>query len=137
MVVKVLTISRELAEVIADRLRYRHEGNTVLAVIQDYESREVLMVGHMSREALIKTLTTGYLHLYSLSRGKLWLKGESSSNYQVVEDVSIDCDYDAVLVMVKSLGPICHTGSRTCFFRKLSELTGSAKGFSSDVGSYG
>ncbi len=112
-------ISEQLAKVIASKLNYRHEDNTVIAVIQDFETNEVLMVGHMNEEAVIKTLITGYLHLWSLSRGRLWLKGETSGNYQVVMDLMIDCDYDAVLVKVKSLGPICHTGNRTCFFRRL------------------
>jgi len=121
-VVKTLVMSKEVAESIANKLNYRFEGSTVIAVVQDYESNEVLMVGHMSREALVKTLTTGYLHLWSLSRGRLWLKGELSGNYQLVMDVLIDCDSDSVLIKVKSLGPICHTGSKTCFFRKILEL---------------
>jgi len=116
-------MSKEVAESIANKLNYRFEGSTVITVVQDYESNEVLMVGRMNKEALIKTLTTGYLHLWSLSRGKLWLKGESSGNYQLVMDVLIDCDSDSVLVKVKSLGPICHTGNKTCFFRKIHNLT--------------
>lgn len=81
------------------------------------------MVGHMNREALIKTLTTGYLHLWSLSRGRLWLKGETSGNYQVIEDLRIDCDGDAILLFVKPQGPICHTGNRTCFYRDIQGLS--------------
>ncbi len=116
----MLRVSIEVAEKIANELRFRHEQGTVIAVIQDVESREVLMVGHMNREALIKTLTTGYLHLWSLTRGRLWLKGETSGNYQIVFDLRVDCDGDAVLVFVKSQGPICHTGNYTCFYRGLS-----------------
>ncbi|MEM1644706.1 MAG: phosphoribosyl-AMP cyclohydrolase [Ignisphaera sp.] len=107
------------AEKIANKLRFRYEQGTVIAVIQDIETKEVLMVGHMNKEALIKTLTTGYLYLWSISRKKLWLKGETSGNYQLVVGVKVDCDNDAVLVMVKPMGPICHTGNKTCFYRDL------------------
>jgi len=80
------------------------------------------MVGHMNREALIKTLTTGYLHLWSISRNKIWLKGETSGNYQIVVDIKVDCDKDAIVVLVRSLGPICHTGNRTCFYRNIADV---------------
>lgn len=109
-------------ERIINRLNFRYEQNTIIAVVQDVDSREVLMVGHMNKEALMKTLTTGYLHLWSISRRKLWLKGETSGNYQLVVDIRVDCDEDAIIVLVKSLGPICHTGNKTCFYRKLEEL---------------
>uniref|UniRef100_A0A7C2VPM0 Phosphoribosyl-AMP cyclohydrolase n=1 Tax=Ignisphaera aggregans TaxID=334771 RepID=A0A7C2VPM0_9CREN len=107
---------------ILSKLRFRYEQNTVIAVVQDCETKEVLMVGHMNAEALRKTLETGLLHLWSLTRRKLWLKGETSGNYQHVVDLKVDCDADSVLVMVKPLGPICHTGNRTCFYRRLAEL---------------
>lgn len=118
----MLTFSAEEAKSIASRLRYRYEGGTIIVVVQDYDSKDVLMVAHMNEEALMKTLTTGYLHLWSLSRRKLWLKGEISGNYQLVMDLIVDCDYDSVLVKVRSLGPICHTGNKSCFFRNLNNL---------------
>jgi len=116
-VVKTLRLPLEKVIEIANKLNFRHEDNTIIAVIQDKETKEVLMVGHMNREALIKTLTTGYLYLWSKTRKKLWLKGETSGNYQIVEDVRIDCDEDAVVIQITSLGPICHTGNRSCFYR--------------------
>lgn len=119
----MLKVPQIIAERIASQLNFRHEQHTVVAVIQDALSKEVLMVGHMNREALIKTLTTGYLHLWSLTRGKLWLKGESSGNYQIVVDLRIDCDGDAVLLFVRSQGPACHTGNYTCFYRDLKALS--------------
>lgn len=109
---------------ILDKLVFRHDQETVIAVIQDAETKEVLMVGHMNREALVKTLETGYLYLWSTSRKRLWLKGETSGNYQLVVDIKVDCDGDAVLVLVKPLGPICHTGNKTCFYRRLYDLVG-------------
>lgn len=114
-----MKVALEEAEKIADKLRFRYEQETVIVVVQDSETKDVLMVGHMNRAAFVKTLTTGYLHLWSISRKRLWLKGETSGNYQLVVGIKVDCDNDAILVRVKSMGPICHTGNRTCFYRDL------------------
>ncbi|MEM0370957.1 MAG: phosphoribosyl-AMP cyclohydrolase [Ignisphaera sp.] len=119
---EIVIFSRERAEEIVNKLRFRYEQNTVIAVVQDIDTKDVLMVGHMNREALIKTLTTGYLHLWSISRNKIWLKGETSGNYQIVVDIKVDCDKDAIVVLVRSLGPICHTGNRTCFYRNIADV---------------
>ncbi len=113
-----MKLAKDQAEKIASTLNYRHSNSTVIAVMQSAESREVLMVGSVNKEALVKTLTTGLLHLWSQTRNKIWLKGESSGNFQVVEEFAVDCDCDAVLFKVKSLGPICHTNNSSCFFRR-------------------
>ncbi|MEL9969803.1 MAG: phosphoribosyl-AMP cyclohydrolase [Metallosphaera sp.] len=110
-------MSIDEAKIVASKLNYRHERGTVIAVLQDAETKEVLMVGNMDKEALILTLTTGLVHLWSLSRERIWLKGETSGHYQVVQDFKVDCDEDAVLLLVKSQGPVCHTGNHTCFYR--------------------
>ena len=95
-------------------------GGLITAVIQDYESGRVLMVGFMNDEAFRKTVETGYATFYSRSRNKLWLKGESSGHRLVVKEISTDCDKDALLVRVKALGPgVCHEGYESCFFRRL------------------
>lgn len=107
---------------ILNMLNFRYEQSTVIVVIQDIDTKEVLMVGHMDKEALEKTLSTGYLHLWSISRKKLWLKGETSGNYQRVVKILIDCDGDSLVVFVKPMGPICHTGNRSCFYRDLKDL---------------
>ncbi len=125
--VKTLRLSLEEANKIAESLNYRHEYNTVIAVVQDVETKEILMVGNMNKEAVIKTLTTGYLHLWSLSRNKLWKKGETSGNFQIVEDIKIDCDADAVIIKVKPLGPACHTGNYSCFYRGYNDFINSAR----------
>lgn len=117
-----MRLSVEEAEKIASKLRFRHEDNTVIAVVQDYKTKEVLSVGFMNKEALIKTLTTGYLHLWSTSRKKLWLKGETSGNLQIVVDIKVDCDEDAILVLVKPMGPMCHTGNFSCFYRRYNAI---------------
>ncbi len=87
------------------------------AIVQDARSGEVLMVAYMNRQALVKTLRTGKSHFYSRSRGKLWLKGETSGHVQHVRRIYLDCDGDALLVKVRQVGGACHTGYRSCFFR--------------------
>ncbi len=117
-----MRMSREEAEKIADSLWYRHTDNTVIAVVQDAFDKEVLMVGSMNREAVIKTLTTGVLHLYSLSRKRLWMKGETSGHIHEVVEVRVDCDNDALIIKVKAHGPTCHTGNRSCFYRSAEDV---------------
>ena len=94
------------------------------AVIQDADSSEVLMVGFMNEQALAETRRTGYATFFSRSRNKLWTKGETSGNRLEVLDVLVDCDQDTVVLKVKRLGDgnVCHTGERSCFFRRLSEI---------------
>ncbi|ACL68986.1 bifunctional phosphoribosyl-AMP cyclohydrolase/phosphoribosyl-ATP diphosphatase HisIE [Halothermothrix orenii] len=98
------------------------------AVLQDVESRKVLMVAYMNREALVRTLETGKAWFYSRSRQKLWLKGETSGNYQLVKEIRIDCDSDTLLVLVKPEGPACHTGHESCFYRNILTEKGRDQG---------
>jgi len=90
------------------------------AVVQDETSGEVLMVGFMNDEALRQTRTTGFATFFSRSRNALWTKGETSGNRLKVTELFVDCDEDTVLLKVTRLGDgnVCHTGERTCFFRK-------------------
>jgi phosphoribosyl-AMP cyclohydrolase len=87
----------------------------VPAVVQQHDSREVLMLAWMNDEALQRTLTTGRATYFSRSRGTLWVKGETSGHHQYVKSVALDCDGDALLVLVDQVGFACHTGERTCF----------------------
>lgn len=89
------------------------------AIAIDISTQEVLMVAFMDKEALDKTLETGLAHFHSRSRGKLWLKGETSGHFLRIEDIRVDCDQDALVMLVKPEGPACHTGARSCFYRKL------------------
>src|SRR5579872_3113582 len=101
-------------------LDFQKSDGLVTAVIQDYTSGRVLMVGFMNQEAFQKTVETGFATFYSRSRRKLWLKGETSGHRLVVKEISTDCDRDAVLVRVEALGPgVCHNGYRSCFYRRL------------------
>lgn len=100
----------------------------VAAIAQQHDSGEVLMIAWMTREALRETLETGRVCYYSRSRQKLWRKGETSGQIQHLIEARLDCDADAVLVLVNQIGVACHTGRRSCFYRAfmpdgLKELT--------------
>jgi phosphoribosyl-AMP cyclohydrolase len=103
-----------LAPEIAERLKRDAQG-LVVAVVQQHDSGEVLMVGWMDDEALHRTLTTGRTTFWSRSRGTYWVKGETSGHRQWVKEVRLDCDGDSLLVRVDQEGAACHTGDRTCF----------------------
>ncbi|WP_297316482.1 phosphoribosyl-AMP cyclohydrolase [uncultured Bifidobacterium sp.] len=98
----------------AARLKKDDQG-LVAAVIQQYDSLQVLMVGYMDEEALRRTLTTGRVTFWSRSRQEYWRKGDTSGHVQYVKGVSLDCDGDALLVQVDQVGAACHTGARSCF----------------------
>ena len=90
------------------------------AIVQDYLSGEVLMLAYINELAWEKTLETGKAHYWSRSRKKLWLKGESSGHVQIIHQILVDCDEDTVVYKVEQLGEAaCHTGHRTCFFRRV------------------
>ena len=91
----------------------------VPAIVQDEKTGEVLMLAYMNREAWDRTVETGKATYWSRSRSRLWVKGEQSGNVQFVRDILIDCDQDAVWVKAVPAGPTCHTGARSCFFRRI------------------
>ncbi|OZG59942.1 phosphoribosyl-AMP cyclohydrolase [Bifidobacterium lemurum] len=99
---------------IAARLK-RDDKGLVAAVVQQHDTREVLMVGYMNDEALRRTLTEGRVTFWSRSRQEYWRKGDTSGHAQYVKAVSLDCDGDALLVEVDQVGAACHTGKRSCF----------------------
>lgn len=91
----------------------------ITAVVTDAASGDVLMVAHMNNQALALTVETGLAHFWSRSRQSLWKKGDTSGNMLEVRDIRIDCDQDAVWVKAVPAGPTCHTGARSCFFRRV------------------
>ncbi len=100
-------------------LKYDSKG-LIPAIIQDIESKEVLMLAYMNKKALEMTLETGFTHFWSRSRQKYWKKGETSGNVQDVKEILYDCDEDTLLIKVIQKGQgACHTGNRTCFFRSI------------------
>jgi len=93
------------------------ERGLVPVVVQDFRTKDVLMVAYMNREAFELTLKTGKAHYYSRSRKKLWFKGETSGHTQDVKEIRLDCDDDTVLIMVDQNVAACHTGYWSCFYR--------------------
>jgi phosphoribosyl-AMP cyclohydrolase len=100
---------------------FAKDNGLIPVIAQDAETKEVLMMAYMNRESWEATLKTGKATYWSRSRQKLWLKGETSGNVQLIKAIFIDCDDDTILLQVKQLGDAaCHTGYRSCFYRKLS-----------------
>jgi phosphoribosyl-AMP cyclohydrolase len=101
-------------------LDFDKAGGLIPAVVQDAESGEVLMVAYLNREAFEQTRRTGRMHYYSRSRERLWMKGETSGHVQEVREIRVDCDQDAAVFKVHQVGgAACHTGYRSCFFRRV------------------
>ncbi len=109
-----------MADTLQSRVKWNADG-LVPAVVQDAADGRVLMMAWMNAESLELTLSTGYTHFWSRSRQSLWKKGETSGNLQRVIDLLIDCDGDTLVVRVEQTGPACHTGSPTCFFRRVTD----------------
>lgn len=95
------------------------ENGLIPAVIQDINTKQVLMVGWMNQEAYHLTLTSKKVHFWSRSRKKLWLKGETSGNFLHLKEIYLDCDEDTLLVLVSPQGPTCHTGAASCFYQTI------------------
>ncbi|HRW64018.1 MAG TPA: bifunctional phosphoribosyl-AMP cyclohydrolase/phosphoribosyl-ATP diphosphatase HisIE, partial [Bacteroidales bacterium] len=96
-------------------LNFNKLNGLIPAIIQDYNTKEVLMLGFMNQEAYEKTLESKRVTFYSRTRNSLWVKGETSGNYLNVKEILPDCDNDTLLVLAETTGPVCHTGSKTCF----------------------
>ena len=102
---------------VLDQVKFDSHG-LLPAIVQDYDTGEVLMMGYMNDEALKLTFETGKTHFYSRSRKKLWLKGESSGHVQHVKAIHLDCDGDTLLVKATQVVAACHTGYKSCFYRR-------------------
>src|SRR6056297_2345888 len=101
--------------------KYNEQG-LMPAVVQDYQTKEVLMVAYVNEESLNMSLKLGETVFYSRSRQELWHKGETSGNTQEIKEIFYDCDQDTILFMVDPAGPACHTGKNSCFYRKIDEV---------------
>jgi len=95
------------------------KSGLIPAIIQDYKTGEVLMVAYMNKTSLKRTVSSGKTCFWSRSRKKYWRKGETSGNFQFVKKIYYDCDMDTLLIKVRQVGVACHTGNRTCFYRKI------------------
>ncbi|MDE3282396.1 MULTISPECIES: phosphoribosyl-AMP cyclohydrolase [Lacticaseibacillus] len=98
-------------------LDFNKASGLITTVIQDAQTKQVLMVAYMNAESFEKTLATGETWFWSRSRQKLWHKGETSGNIQKVQSIAVDCDADTLLISVLPAGPACHTGHTSCFYR--------------------
>jgi len=105
---------------LVNNLKFDEKG-LIPAIVQDADTGEVLMLGYMNEESIRLTLSSGEVCFYSRSRQELWHKGETSGNRLIVRELWKDCDSDTILVKAKPLGPVCHTGNKTCFFQKLTK----------------
>ena len=113
---------KEIDEIVS-QLRFDDKG-LITAVAQDYRTGEILMLAHMNEESFRKTVETGEAVYWSRSRKKLWHKGEESGNVQKIRELLIDCDGDAIVMKIDQVGDAaCHTGNRSCFYRKLDNGT--------------
>ncbi|MCB2178377.1 phosphoribosyl-AMP cyclohydrolase [bacterium] len=101
-----------------ENLKFDDKG-LLTGVAQDSKTKQVLMIAMMNQEAVERTMATGLAHFWSRSRQSLWLKGETSGNFLKVEEVFMDCDGDALLMLVEPQGPACHTGNQSCFFTEM------------------
>jgi len=102
------------------QLDFKKTGGLIPAIVQDEATGEILMLAYMNPQAFEATLSTGKATYYSRSRKTLWVKGETSGNVQLVKEIRIDCDNDAILLKVEQLGrAACHTGHRSCFYKKV------------------
>ena len=104
------------------KLDFNKTGGLVPAIVQDFQTGEILMLAYMNPDAFNATLASGKATYYSRSRQTLWVKGETSGNMQLIKEIRVDCDDDTVLLKVEQLGDAaCHTGHRSCFFKKVED----------------
>lgn len=99
-------------------LKFDKQG-LIPVIMQDYRTGEVLMLAYMNKVSLKRTLAIGKTCFWSRSREKYWVKGETSGNYQFIKSITYDCDMDALLIKVRQIGVACHTGNKSCFYRKI------------------
>lgn len=95
------------------------KNGLIPAIIQEYKAKDVLMVAYMNKESIKRTLKSGKTCFWSRSRREYWVKGGTSGNFQFVKSIAFDCDMDALLIKVRQKGVACHTGNRSCFYRKI------------------
>jgi phosphoribosyl-AMP cyclohydrolase len=95
------------------------EKKLIPAIIQDYKNNEVLMIAYMNLESIRRTLKLGKTCFWSRSRKEYWVKGLTSGHFQFVKSIAYDCDQDALLIKVRQIGAACHTGNRSCFYRRI------------------
>ena len=96
------------------------KNGLIPAIVQEYKTKDVLMLAYMNKESVKRTLRIGKTCFWSRSRKEYWIKGATSGHFQIVKSIAYDCDMDALLIKVRQVGVACHTGNRSCFYRKIS-----------------
>lgn len=109
-------------ESIIKKINFKKLNGLIPVITQDYKTNKVLMLAFMNKKALRKTLKEGKITYWSRSRKKLWTKGETSGHFQLVKEIWLDCDNDSLLIKVKQIGNVCHTGNKTCFFKRIIQF---------------
>lgn len=112
----------QLSKAALERIKWDAQG-LIPAIVQDANTKQVLMMAYMNNESLERTLASGETVFWSRSRGEIWHKGATSGNTQAVREIYVDCDADTLLILVDPAGPACHTGETACFYRTLSEFS--------------
>jgi len=116
----VLKLNKKEIDDFIQKINFEKGGGLVPAIVQDASDNRVLMQGYMNKEALALTLSTGKMHYWSRTKGRIWMKGEESKHYSIVENAILDCDNDAILFKVQQIGAVCHTGEDTCFYKPIN-----------------
>ena len=115
----VLQLNETEIEEFVEKVNFEKGKGLVPAVVQDSSNDRVLMQGYMNEEALRLTLASGKTHFWSRTKGRIWLKGEESGHHSLVQNAVLDCDNDTILFKVQQIGPVCHTGEESCFYKPL------------------
>lgn len=108
-------------EKVIEELNFSKSNGLIAVIAQDWQTNEVLMFAFANKEAILKSLATGRAHYYSRTRKELWEKGESSGHVQIIKEIFVDCDADAILLKIEQNVAACHEGYKSCFFRKLND----------------
>ena len=115
----VLKLDENEIKAFIEQVNFEKGNGLVPAIVQDASNNNVLMQAYMNKEALRLTLASGRMHFWSRTKGRIWMKGEESKHYSLVQNAVLDCDNDAILFKVQQVGVVCHTGEETCFYKHL------------------
>jgi len=115
----VLQLNEKEIKEFVEKVNFEKGNGLVPAIVQDASNDRVLMQGYMNEEALRLTLSSGRTHFWSRTKGRIWMKGEESGHHSLVQNAILDCDNDAILFKVQQIGPVCHTGEESCFYKPI------------------
>jgi len=115
----VLQLNEKEIKSFIEKVDFEKGKGLVPIIVQDVSNQRVLMQAYMNQEALQLTLSSGKTHFWSRTKGRLWMKGEESGHYSLVQNAVLDCDNDAILFKVQQIGPVCHTGEESCFYKPI------------------